>query len=99
MPYTGLDHKEFGWRKHAIAIMRMTVTAVITSVIIITGILVVFGNQGERQADITETLLHTNLAQACILALPSDPVTGRDPTLVKQCFIQYGLEPPTTLNP
>lgn len=97
MPYSELEH--FGWRKHAVAIMRMTVTALITATIIIAGLVVTDVGHTKEQQDIAETLVHTNQAQACILALPSDPTTGRDPQLVKLCFTQYGLEPPVTLNP
>lgn len=97
MPYSGLEH--IGWRAHAIAIMRMTVVAVITSVIIVTGLNVAYHGQQVEQDRVAHVLVDTNLAQACILALPSDPITGRDPALVKLCFTQYGLQPPKTLNP
>lgn len=97
MPYSGLER--LGWRGHLVAIMRMTVVAVITSAIIIVGLNFAYSSQTKEQERVAHVLVDTNLAQACILALPSDPVTGRDPGLVKLCFTQYGLQPPKTLNP
>lgn len=96
MPYSSTH---LSLREHLVVIMRMTTVAVITTVIILFGLTAVYGGQTREQNQIAETLVHTNLAQACILALPVDPVTGREPSLVKLCFTQYGLEPPSTLNP
>lgn len=86
-------------REHAVTVLRMTVTALITTVIIIAGLQVVYGAQTREQQDVAETLVHSNLANACILALPVDPVNGRDPDSVQLCFTQYGLEPPILHNP
>jgi hypothetical protein len=33
-------------------------------------------------------------AIACELAVPSNPITGRDPAVVAECFINEGLVPP-----
>ena len=80
--------------------------AVITSLIIL-GVLIAASNiinkdRNEREEaviQLQQETLNAVLAQACELALPVDPDTGRDPALVKECFTQYGIEAPSVLDP
>lgn len=81
----------------AASIAKIVIAAVITTVIIVGGIQVIFGAQAQREEDLAEQLVRSNLANACLLQLPSDPDTGRDPADVKFCYTQYDLEPPKTV--
>jgi hypothetical protein len=40
------------------------------------------------------TAVQYQKATACVLAIPADPQTGRDPALVALCFQNEGLQPP-----
>ena len=89
------------WAK---ATARMTVTAIITSAVIIMMLTLAYSGSNQRQqeqndqlAQVAKTLVETNQAIACELALPVGP-NGRNPDDVKLCFSQYGLAPPSTLN-
>jgi hypothetical protein len=83
----------------------MVVTAIITSAVIIVMLTLAYSGANARDeqrndqlAIVAQTLVATNQAIACELALPVTD-TGRDPELVKACFTQYGLQAPGTLNP
>ena len=72
-----------------------TVLAGILIAAIITGVLILgFRGQTNQEREVEQQTLYANLAQACVLALPVDPVEGRDANDVAQCFTQYGLQPP-----
>lgn len=85
--------------ENAVAIGRIAGAAIITTVIIIAGLGLVYGEQTRKEAELAEVTLYANLSQACVLALPVDPVTGRDPEDVKFCFTQYGLQAPALAHP
>ena len=62
---------------------------------IITAVLIVsFREQTAEERRVEQQTLFANLAQACVLALPVNSETGRDPRDVALCFTQYGLQPP-----
>lgn len=67
------------------------VTQAITLIILLMLLTFAFGNQ---QATATKYAKAT----ACELAVPSDPITGRNPALVAQCFTSVGLEPPLVIK-
>lgn len=94
-----MNHSSFTWKDHLIALMRMVATAIITTVLIIVGLTVGFRAQTEAADKLARDTLSANLAQACVLTLPTDPVKGRDPNDVQQCFTQYGLEAPQIVHP
>jgi hypothetical protein len=93
------------FRDWASATARMVVTAIVTTAFIIALLTAVYSGANQRQAEndaqlnqVATTLVSTNQAIACELALPVG-AHGRDPDLVRACFIQYSLDPPTILNP
>jgi hypothetical protein len=59
----------------------------------------VFHGASQAHSKLATDTLHANLTQACVLALPANPDTGRDPALVRLCFTQYDLQPPQLQNP
>ena len=76
-----------------------TVLAGLLIAAVITGVLILgFRGQTNQEREVEQQTLYANLAQACVLALPVDPETGRDPGDVAQCFTQYGLQPPGLAN-
>lgn len=86
------------WKEQLIAGVRQLIVAVTTAAIIIAGLVVGFAGQTAEERQVREDTLHANLAVACVLALPVDPIEGRDPGLVQFCFTQYGLEAPQLHN-
>jgi hypothetical protein len=89
------------WKKF----LRSLGVAVLTSMVIIAFLIVYTRGQRTEESELQtalvelqEATLDATLAEACVLALPVDPVVGRDSRLVKQCFTQYSLEPPGTLD-
>ena len=81
------------WKEHAIQFVRSMVTAVVVVVVL----WLIFAGQANQEQEVQEQTLNANLATACVLALPSDPVSGRDPESVRLCFTQYGLKPPSVV--
>jgi len=77
-----------------IAGVRQLIVATFTAGIIITALIIGFAGQTAAEAKVREDTLHATLATACVLALPVDPDSGRDPDQVQLCFTQYGLEAP-----
>lgn len=86
------------WKWQLVTAARQLLVAVVTSAIVIGGLVLGFHGQSADQAKLAEDTLHANLAQACVLALPVDLDTGRNPQDVKLCFTQYGLEPPSIVR-
>lgn len=72
---------------------RQLFVAVATAGIILAVLVIGFRGQTEHEREVLEQTLHANLAQACVLALPVSEM-GRDANDVRECFAQYGLEPP-----
>lgn len=83
------------WKWHLVTFARQLGVAVVTSVIIIGGLIIGFHGQTEAETQRQEDTINANLAIACVLALPVDIETGRSPDAVKLCFTQYQLTPPT----
>lgn len=83
------------WKWQLVTFARQLGVAVLTSVVIVAGLVIGFHGQTESEVARQEDTLHANLAIACVLALPVDLDTGRDPDSVKLCFTQYQLQPPT----
>lgn len=77
--------------EHVIDAVRQLIVAAL----VVGGLVLVFSGQSAQERQLQSDTLHANLAQACVLSLPVDPVTGRDPKSVKQCFTQYNLQPPS----
>ena len=97
---TGARFKEF-----LISTGRMVTVAIITTAVILAGLTLAFGGSTRQQQEVAKRLAEfqvqtfkATLASACVLSLPVDPETGRDPELVDLCFTQYDLEPPLTHN-
>lgn len=86
------------FRRFVEPVLRITGAAVLTTTIILAGITIAFRGQTSQQQQVADTLVRTNQAIACELALPVTD-TGRDPALVSLCFTQYDLQPPLTQNP
>lgn len=82
------------FKEQLVAGLRQLLVAVVTATIIILGLVVGFAGQTAQEKQVREDTLHATLATACVLALPVDPDTGRDPGAVSLCFTQYGLEAP-----
>lgn len=81
--------------------VRMLFVACVTTTFVILGLYLAFNSQSKEERDTTRQIAalqaqarDANLAIACVLALPVDPVTGRDADDVTFCFTQYQLEPP-----
>ena len=83
-----------GWKYQLTAFARQLAVAVITSAVIVAGLVIGFSGQTQAQIERDEATLHANLAQACVLSLPVDPETGRSEKDVQRCFTQYGLQAP-----
>ena len=82
------------WKTVAVGFLK-TVVAGLVIAVIITGVLIVgFAGQTNQERLLERQTLYANLAQACVLALPVDPDTGRDADDVKLCFTQYGIPAP-----
>lgn len=86
------------WKAQLMAGVRQLIVAVVTSAVIIVGLVVGFAGQTDETTKLAEDTLHANLAQACVLALPVDEM-GRPPELVKLCFTQYQLQAPSIVRP
>lgn len=82
------------WRWQLVTFARQLVVAVVTSAVIIAGLVIGFAGRTGEEVQRQEDTLHANLAVACVLSLPVDPVSGRDGAAVKTCFTQYDLQPP-----
>jgi hypothetical protein len=82
------------FRDHVMVGIRTVVSGGVIALIIVGVLIVGFHTQTAAQVQREQDTLHANLAQACVLALPVDPVNGRDPDNVKACFTQYGLQAP-----
>jgi hypothetical protein len=85
-------------RENAIAFVRSLAVALLTSAIILGVLIVGFRGQTQYERQLQLETLYANLAQACVLALPVDPEVGRPADAVKQCFIQYNLQPPSLVH-
>lgn len=86
-------------KEQAIIFIRQFLVAVMTAAVILAVLIVGFQGQTNREQELAQVTLDANLAQACVLSLPVDPVKGRDPESVRQCFTQYGIEPPILAVP
>ena len=86
-------------KDHVVAIGRTMVAAMLTTVMILAGLGLVYGEQNRQRDQLAETTLYANLAQACVLSLPVDPEVGRPEEDVKLCFTQYGLQAPELTHP
>lgn len=82
------------WKDQLITFARQVGVAVVTSGVIILGLVIGFHGQTQEEVKRQEDTLHANLAIACEFALPVDLENGRDPDAVRLCFTQYGLTPP-----
>jgi hypothetical protein len=79
--------------------------AVLLGSLIVVGVLLVVTSGRQRDerdlqiqvARLQELTLNAALASACELALPVD-ADGRPPAAVRECFTQYGLEPPSIIG-
>lgn len=79
--------------------------AVLLGSLIVVAVLLVgtAGQQTEERelqkqiARLQELTLNATLAEACELALPVRE-GGRHPTAVRECFTQYGLQPPSIVT-
>lgn len=94
MPTTPLTVKA-----QVIAGIRQLIVAIVTAAVIIGGLSLVYGQQTKDQQQRELDTIHAGLATACVLALPVDPETGRDPDAVRNCFTQYDLEAPQLTAP
>lgn len=83
-----------GWKYQLATFLRQLAVAVLTSGVIVAGLIVGFAGQTAAQVQRDLDTLHANLAQACVLTLPVDPLTGRSADDVRRCFLQYGLQAP-----
>lgn len=83
------------WKWQLVTFARQLGVAVLTSLIIIVGLVVGFHGQTQDEVARQEDTIHANLAIACVLSLPVSIENGRDPDDVKLCFTQYQLQPPT----
>jgi hypothetical protein len=86
-------------RENLIAFIRSLAVALITAGIILVVLIFGFRGQTEQERQLQQDTLRANLAQACVLSLPVDPIDGRDPVSVKLCFSQYGIQPPELVHP
>lgn len=82
------------WKWQFVTAGRQLLVAVVTSVVILGGLIIGFSGQNAEEVARQEATLNATLALACEFALPVDLDTGRDPDAVRLCFTQYNLEPP-----
>jgi hypothetical protein len=92
---------ESHWRDLWIGTIRMTIVALLTTGFVVLGLWLAFSGAGEEERRLNREIAQlqaqardANLAIACVLALPVDPVEGRNANDVRFCFTQYDLEPP-----
>lgn len=83
-----------GWKYQLTTFLRQLAVAVVTSAIIVGGLIVGFAGQTDAQVQRDLDTLHANLAQACVLSLPVTD-EGRNERDVQRCFTQYGLQAPS----
>lgn len=69
--------------------IRATVYGVVIIMLLI-GATILYGN---READTLEDINNGTKATVCVLALPVDPVSGRNQADVRNCLIESGLRP------
>jgi hypothetical protein len=88
------------WKDHAINGLRQLIVAVVTSAIIIAGLVFAFSGQSQREEELQRNLVELQeaaangaLATACVLSLPVLE-QGRNERDVAFCFTSNGLEPP-----
>ena len=72
---------------------RMIIVAIVTTVFIVGGLTLVYGQQTRDERQTFLEIRNGTLATVCVLALPVDPDVGRDPVKVTECLDRYGLEP------
>lgn len=83
--------------QHGKSFLRTFGTALAVTIVAIALLIgtlqLLYSGSSRKQQDVFEQIRNGTLAQVCVLTLPSDPKTGRDPDKVLACLIENGLKP------
>ena len=67
--------------------------AVLTTVIILAGLTLAYRGQAANDVRLRQAALDANVAIVCVLALPVDPVKGRDEDRMNSvCLVPHGID-------